>query len=267
MAYTTHAYLITCLTNLHVGSEGINYGVVDNLVQRDTISEIPVINSSSLKGALREFFKDKWSETDPRLKYIFGPDGTRNTGSQAGIGHYKFFEAKLLSIPVRSNKEAFYSVTTKDIVENINDLYSNLTNCETKLINLICGDKKNEPEKGELIESDKIVKLEDWSTRINQEFNADTKIGKNVATFDTDTFKKVVKRLPVIARNKLDNGTSKNLWYEEVVPRESRFVFFVSETEEHFDDFENAFKDAVVQIGGNASIGCGYCKITKIEKP
>ena len=197
-----------------------------------------MINSSSLKGALREFFKDKWSETDPRLKYIFGPDGTRNTGSQAGIGHYKFFEAKLLSIPVRSNKEAFYSVTTKDIVENINDLYSNLTNCETKLINLICGDKKNEPEKGELIESD-----------------------------NTDTFKKVVKRLPVIARNKLDNGTSKNLWYEEVVPRESRFVFFVSETEEHFNDFENAFKDAVVQIGGNASIGCGYCKITKIEKP
>jgi hypothetical protein len=42
-------------------------------------------------------------------------------------------------------------------------------------------------------------------------------------------------------------------------------VFFVSEAENHQPDFEDVLKDAIVQIGANASIGYGYCKITKIS--
>lgn len=256
---TINAYLITCLTNLHVGSEGVNYGVVDNLVQRDTISDIPVINSSSLKGALREYFKNKWEETDiknEKLNYIFGPDSTRNKSEkgESGIGHYKFFEARLLSLPLRSNVKPYYNVTTKDLIDSINEIYTSLSG-ENVLISNPYENKKVAKE---------IVKLEDWQTLANPQMEDNANIGANIATFDTDTFKKVVKSLPVIARNKLDNGESKNLWYEEVVPRESRFVFCVSLTEKYKAEFEKELENAIVQIGGNASIGYGFTKITKI---
>ncbi len=249
------AYLITCLTNLHVGAEGVNYGVVDNLVQRDTISNIPVINASSLKGALREFFKDKWGENDDKLNYIFGPDSTRNSSSgKEGIGNYKFFEARLLSLPMRSDVKPFYNVTTVDLLANINSLYKAFQN--TDLIDKIGFSDKRE--------SKVQVKLEDWFTEKKDDFPENKLIGENIATFDTDTFKKVVKSLPVIARNKLDNGESKNLWYEEVVPRESRFVFMVSKTNRFNDEFDEIILNNVIQIGGNASVGYGFCKITKI---
>ena len=43
--------------------------------------------------------------------------------------------------------------------------------------------------------------------------------GKTLYILPEETFKKI--ELPVLARNKLDNGISKNLWYEQVVPHES----------------------------------------------
>lgn len=53
-------WLITAKTNLHVGNENTsNYGLVDKLIQRDALTGLPCINSSSLKGALNEFFTVK----------------------------------------------------------------------------------------------------------------------------------------------------------------------------------------------------------------
>ena len=65
--YNNKAYIIKTKTNLHAGSGDTNFGIVDNQVQRDTISNIPVINSSSLKGAIRDHFKDFLSETNQTI--------------------------------------------------------------------------------------------------------------------------------------------------------------------------------------------------------
>jgi len=258
MEYTTEAYLISCLTNMHVGSGGANYGVIDNLVQRDSINDMPVIHSSSLKGALREFFKDKWGEKDERLNYIFGKDTSRNPDSKGKdeIGHYKFFPADLLVLPVRSNKRPFYRATAPMLIDTINAKAKAFTNKD-----IISGNYAvNQPT----ISEGTNVLLEDWRTVVNANFTPDTSLGDNVARFDDETFKKLAKKLPVIARNQLDNGESKNLWYEEVVPRESRFVFFVAKDKEYSTDFDHGLKDSIVQIGANASIGYGYVTITKI---
>lgn len=70
--------------------------------------------------------------------------------------------------------------------------------------------------------------------------------------------------LPVIARNYLENGESKNLWYEEIVPYDSRFVSVIIET----DEFQEGFLKGLagfVQVGANASIGYGLCKFTPIK--
>lgn len=79
-------------------------------------------------------------------------------------------------------------------------------------------------------------------------------------------FKKYIMELPVIARNHLENGMSKNLWYEEVVPRKTQFYFMVlSEYKNLLEQFsEKIVKSEYVQIGANSSIGYGYCKITQM---
>ena len=80
--------------------------------------------------------------------------------------------------------------------------------------------------------------------------------------------------LPVLARNHLDNGISQNLWYEEVVPHEA--VFFTAvltdgtssgdEALESFDQHITGEKGySLVQFGGNASVGYGLTKISKVE--
>ena len=258
----TNAYLITCLTNLHVGSGGANYGVVDNLVQRDSVTGMPTINSSSLKGALREFFKNKWGEGDSKLDYIFGVDETRNNSKnkkEPTIGHYKFFPADLLVLPVRSNKKPFYRATSKMLVDTINKKAKNLTGST-----LISGTYNNVPKASPKIKGKTGTRLEDWDAIVDKALVVSKWMGENVAVFDDDTFKVLANKLPVIARNHLENGVSKNLWYEEIVPRESRFVFFVAMDDKYNDDFDSILNDAVVQIGANGSIGYGYCKIEKI---
>ena len=78
--------------------------------------------------------------------------------------------------------------------------------------------------------------------------------------------------LPVTARNQLDNGISKNLWYEEVVPHEALFYFFVlSDGTEEGDDALDIFGELIdenplVQFGGNATIGRGLTELRAYGK-
>ena len=70
--------------------------------------------------------------------------------------------------------------------------------------------------------------------------------------------------LPVIARNCLENGVSKNLWYEQVLPRKSRLAFFILHNDGEINKaFDSAITSVPVQIGANASVGYGICVIKK----
>lgn len=51
-----NVWFITAKTNLHVGNENTSsYGLIDKAIQRDALTNLPCINSSSLKGALNEY--------------------------------------------------------------------------------------------------------------------------------------------------------------------------------------------------------------------
>ena len=256
------AYLITCMTNVHVGSGSTNFGVIDNLVQRDSISELPTINASSLKGALRQFCDFHWKNDEnkqDKINYIFGPDTSRNDKDSPGIGHYSFFNADLLSLPVRSNKKPFYSAISPYLIEHIKQK-SKLFGQEITLPKYEIGsDDSPKINRGEN------VKLEDYKAEIDETLAENDWLGKDIALFPDDMLKKKKKKLPVIARNKLENGLSENLWYEEIVPRESRFVFFIHKEGKYQNDFDELIESELLQIGANASVGMGYVKIKKMK--
>ena len=99
-------------------------------------------------------------------------------------------------------------------------------------------------------------------------------LGENLAIFEDSDFKNL--DLPVLARNALENGVSQNLWYEEIVPKQTTFFFCIakptninpSDYEQKIKGFENRFtkEGSKIQIGANKSIGYGFCKITKESK-
>ena len=70
-----------------------------------------------------------------------------------------------------------------------------------------------------------------------------------------------VYSLPVIARNYLENGISKNLWYEEVVPHGSVFYMLIITPEEQNELDMSEIK----QIGGHSSIGYGFTSFTELK--
>lgn len=70
--------------------------------------------------------------------------------------------------------------------------------------------------------------------------------------------------LPIIARNKLDDGTSANLWYEQVLPAETILYAVIQEPKK--DTLKQYISDQLIQIGANATIGYGYCKFTNLNK-
>ena len=252
-------YIIKNITNMHVGSGDINFDIVDNRVQKE--GKLPIIHSSSLKGALREYFESNNSKI---VKPIFGDSEDRPGG-------YIFFEARLLTRPVRSNKRPFFNATTPDVIKEFIDML-NILEIYPKL------KEKLESFYNQIKEIDKIVLinsafeeaiLEDEKAE-NKNIEIDESLKKlglvNLAIYPFEKFQEL--DLPVIARNKIDEkGKSENLWYEEIVPRFSTFYTFIikpdtAEFEEINKDFN---KLNIVQIGANKSIGYGFCEFKRIE--
>ncbi|MCS3901793.1 type III-B CRISPR module RAMP protein Cmr4 [Methanococcus voltae] len=265
-----NVYFIKTITNLHVGSGDTTYGVIDNMVQRDCVTNYPIINSSSLKGALRAFFECTGSKDD--VVKIFGKDSNTNLENDAlgGKGKMAFFDAKILFRPVRSNKRPYVLVTCPQALSDffeyleISGIKEDEKEGLKQLKQLTKNYKKVEDEKFENISSIKLQEIDLQSHSINI-FN-DILKGEELKIYITtnEEFKNL--ELPVIARNQLENGESKNLWYEEVVPRKSIFYFMTNCEDTELDKkFEGAINEKLVQIGGNATIGYGFCNIDIIK--
>lgn len=112
----TSVWMIVPQTNLHVGNESIvNFSVIDKAIQRDVITGIPCINSSSLKGAIKEYLENKQFEN---IKELFGSTKADKNNSQKGSA--LFFDATLLAIPEqRAGENSSYKlVYSKQEVDN-----------------------------------------------------------------------------------------------------------------------------------------------------
>lgn len=250
----TAAFLIKCLTNLHVGVGGASYQAVDNTVQRDVTTQRPCIYASSLKGALRQFMTTQLGEDNEMINHVFGTraerkkpqseevdnkEGKESQGNlMNGIGHFSFFQANLVAYPLRDGSAQGYTLEAHAKWQaEVYELYQQLSGTA--------------------------------SEQLKQRLEANTAISNEQKEKELE---EAIESLPIIARNCLDNGESKNLWYEEVVPSASCFVFFVTYPEgdeaTKYKEFCEALDGKIVQIGANGSIGYGFCKIECLtDKP
>lgn len=272
----SNLYTIEAISNLHVGSGDVNYGVVDNLIQRDAITDLPVINSSSLKGAFREHCKTSLGEKE--IAQMFGSDPK---SSDRKVGTYRFFDAYLLAMPVRSDKSPFLMATCPMILEALLDknklfnigLPSQVESILHKLISL------KDTDQVPLVfckdfQDASIEDLNEIQTKY-QEVEGIEHIGilmgnAPLVLVDDEDFRKLCdnNHLPVIARNYLNNGKSENLFYEQVLPRLSRLYFILMHSDKNdHETLNGTLKDNLVQIGANASVGYGYCRITPFDNP
>ena len=261
----TTVYTIRAITNMQPGSGEATQGVVDNFVQRDPATNYPVIFGSSVKGAIRSFMDGNQCQG---INQIFGDNDKQ--------GSYRFFSAQLIAIPLRSNKKPYYLAVSPGIAKQILEIFDTLCfKPDDKLREELKCLKNLNNFNNPLVEHNiNNLVIEDFEhfgglndcdlTELKKLLHADN----NIVVLPDDKFNEIVnnENLPVIARNHLENGQSKNLWYEQVIPRFSVFIMplMYPENDQYFTSFDSKLTSNIVQIGGNATVGYGYTKFEKI---
>ena len=268
--YTHKLYLIENHTNMHVGSGDTNFGLIDKLIQRDVITNYPIIHSSSLKGALKEYceYRHKKEEAESFISHVFGDENH--------AGKVRFIDAFLLAVPMRASTRPYYLCTSAKAIEqflHIANLFNMSVPDEKALSRFATYDKEH------IAIADKEAFIEDFKAKEDNslDFSAlENLIGAPAAIVPNDLFEKLLKDLPIVARNQLENGESKNLWYEEVIPRKSRFFTVISSLDylnekdaslkNHFNRLHRYLTDGeTIHIGANASIGYGVCTFEEFK--
>ena len=116
MFQTSKPLFFICETPLHAGS-GSDLGIVDLPIQREKHTGFPKVESSSLKGAIREAVEGKLGRNTPVVNALFGPDEELAKGGEAHMGALGFSDARLLLFPVKSMKGVFAWVTCPKVLQ------------------------------------------------------------------------------------------------------------------------------------------------------
>lgn len=290
-------FYIHTITPMHVGS-GSDLGIVDMPIQRESHTSYPKIEGSSLKGSIRGAFENK--EIDElKIHQIFGYDETNASSTAKCVfdklkdkyaGALGFSDARILLFPIKSVKGVFAYVTCPDVIKRYkNDLeISGQTDISFEILkeNTITQNSKIK------LDDEDVVILEEYSFEVSEDDNTNelarslakktgiSEIEEKLIVLSDDDFKDFVNMFTeVITRTKIDNktGTVKDgaLFNEEYLPSEtvmysmvfaSSIIPDIGNDIKNEDDVMKFFKDNcpdVIQIGGNATIGKGICKIIK----
>jgi CRISPR-associated protein Cmr4 len=270
----------------HVGQGAADTGVIDNLIQREKPYNIPVMHSSSLKGAFRSHCKDVLGYSQDDLNLLFGLGETENGGGSSGTDKkmyqsiINFHDARLLFLPVGALYEkATYHATS---VNTLNRYYTMINKLLQKNENhaldpVAYGDifncfHTNPPQVKPFIEGfqGKFVQ-KDAAFLQAQHFGIQN---SDIALFEEERFRDICEYcIPVIERNKLDDGgISENKFNEEVLPYDACFWFFLSYPDDieqsirnRIDNFVAKIQETYVQIGANYSLSQGLCEIKELS--
>ncbi|MCS6849795.1 MAG: type III-B CRISPR module RAMP protein Cmr4 [Gemmataceae bacterium] len=106
----TRLYWLHCLSPTHAGI-GRGLGYIDLPIDRDTVTNWPIIRASGFKGVWADYFKASETnrKTDPLLRAAFGLTGAED---ESNSGALIPSDAKLVCLPVRSFRGTFAWATS-----------------------------------------------------------------------------------------------------------------------------------------------------------
>lgn len=99
-------------TPLHAGT-GSGLGVVDLPIQRERVTNYPLVQASSIKGALRATAMRLKPGQNGKIEAVFGPEPSRASDHAGAISPS---DARLLLFPIRSLLGVFAWTTSRDSV-------------------------------------------------------------------------------------------------------------------------------------------------------
>lgn len=275
------------LTGLHPGT-GTALGVVDLPVQRERHTGWPVIPASSLKGVLRDACR-RGSKDEETTRIVFGPD---TEAAHEHAGAVAFTDARLLAFPVRSLKGVFAWTTCPAILDRLRRDLALAANGLAPLppAPAVAANRAAVAQGSPLLaDAGKRIMLEEF------EFEPDGDAGPIGAWLaahavgDGDTGARLRTHLAVLGDDDLGHFArhatevtarigldyerktvrSGALFYEEFLPPETLFYALViigpgrkkerPLSAREVGEFLRRHTPRVLQIGGNETIGKGYC--------
>ena len=257
-------------TPVHVGA-GNSVGVVDSPIMRERHTKTPIIPGSSLKGVLADMFNnEEFNRTEDGRTHL--GDG----GDDAKAGNLLVGEARVLAFPVRSAKGSFAWITcplalakykrdtgatfTVPEVDGDTECYaSNEVAIDGKVIlEEYCFASKGESDIApHLIE---IIDDEVWGD-----------LAKRFVIVSDEIFSYFVEHAcEVVTRICVDDktGVVKNgaLFNQEQCPSETMFYAVIGEQKDKgsLEALKEKLKENnnIIQVGGNATIGLGFCSVS-----
>ena len=284
-------------TPLHPGA-GSGYGGIDLPIQREKFTDLPILASSGIKGALRDFFEKKGTCKE-KIFTVFGPD---EKSASENAGALSTMEGRLFLFPVRSLKGVFAYLTCPLILKRFRDDLESLMSLGwsmdqdlipkiDKLLREPIGDEQvliTEPSK--LVAPENKVVLEEFAFN-SRGFTDLTEFAKILAGLLPFTYN-LEERLAIVSdntmadfvlfstevftRNRIDDdkGTVAKgaLWTEEYLPRDTLLysLLFASKPHREHDDIQRAEnvlefiekgKPTFLWLGGDTTVGKGLARL------
>lgn len=274
-------------TSIHAGT-GSNVGVIDLPIQREGHSGYPCIFGSAMKGALRTRAEAEISAAS--VKAVFGPD-TNNASDHAGA--LMVSDARLLLLPIRSLTSQFKWVTCPDLLKRFQ---RDAKRFAIPLGSFVVPAVEGEAAKVPVQSNTDVLFLEEYRfaatsensleeiivdlAKLMKRDDAKEALQKQLVVVSDDMFAHLCQHAtPVNAHIAIDSATKtvRNgaLWYEETLPPETLLYVGLSAVNARAKDAEmpataTAILDAVtglfkgkpwLQVGGNETVGMGWCAV------
>ncbi|MCW5933531.1 MAG: type III-B CRISPR module RAMP protein Cmr4 [Fimbriimonadia bacterium] len=271
------AIFLHALTPVHSGT-GQAVAVIDLPIAREKATGYPVIPATSLKGVLRDLLKNGNNQS--------WVDNAFGTVEEAGA--FSFTDQRILCLPVRSYYGTFAYATCPLVLNRFKrDLaVFGDSSASLEVPNLVDDNtamKISVTPNSVLKHGDKVY-LEDLDLSANGDCSGiaqtlaaklfsdeseKTNFQQRFALVSDATFGFLCETATEIAaRISIETDTKVvkqgGLWYEEAVPAESIFHGFVM-IADHCNregvSLDNLNSGTLIQIGGNATVGRGLCRV------
>ncbi|TWI62866.1 CRISPR-associated Cmr4 family protein [Desulfobotulus alkaliphilus] len=295
---------IKTLSPLHCGV-GTGMNDIDLPVARHKVSGHPLIPGSSIKGVLKDAFRN---DADDRIEALFGADNPDGNDKKAFASAISMGDALLLALPVRSFYGTFaYLVSPYTLQQFKAALARVMPSLKVPEIPTHLGLKEKNDSYRVMLTTDTLLKspnadmilleeldlaidkkkADDWAKIIADLYCVNdedkTLFAKRFAIADDNALNFLSETgLPVDARIAIDSktGTVKQgaLWYEETVPPETLMYSLIGVDRSFSPDVqqgaeelaavlisEGKRRELFAQMGGKSTTGKGFVSVSFVK--